>query len=307
MSLLKHIKLNFPHLDAMGNARATDDLVQIMTKAYDAVFPELLGRSLVSIKSGVSPGAEEIKVKHFEPLGNAEVITDWSSYVPKVNVIQTEDLYKIINVGDGYDYSVQDLEGDRFSNIDTIQMKAVAARKAIEWRIDELLFYGHQSGLVGLTNLPGTNTHAAANPWSGVTWDVMLADLTAMVDKVQINTSYIEKANTMLIPPTILAMAKAKVIPDTGGQSVLQRFQEQNPGLEIIPVWRLENSGPSAKPQIIVYDRSPAKIESIIPLEFTQLPPQQVAFVYKIFCRARCGGIANYYPKSVLYGSGMVA
>lgn len=295
------------NLDVAGNARATDELVQIMTKAYDAQFPELQARSLLNMKAGISPGAEKIRVKHYEALGNAEVITNYASYVPKVNLIETEDEYKILGLGDGYDYSIQDEYADAFSRVDTIGKKAIAARKAIETRIDELLFYGHPGSFVGLTNLSNVNTHSCAGVWASATWDAMLADLNNMVRKIQINTKYVEKANTMLIPPTLLAVIKDKIIPDTGGKSVYARFVEENSDLEIVEVWRLETSGASDKPQIIVYNKSPDKIEGIVPLEFMQLPPQQSAFVHRIFCHARCGGVANYFPKSVLYGSGMVA
>lgn len=305
--LPKNFMLNFPHLDVNGNARATDELVQIMAKAYDAQFPELQARSLIATKSGVSPGAEEILVKHYEATGNAEVITDYASFVPKVNLIETEDRYKIRGLGDGYDFSIQEEYADSFSRVDTIGKKAIAARKSIESRIDELLFFGHPSGIVGLTNLSNTNTHACTTAWASATWDVILADLNNMVRKVQINTKYVEKADTMLIPPSLAQAARDKIIPDTGGISVMRRFMEENKDIEVIEVWRLETSGASAKPQIIVYNKSPDKIEAIVPVEFVQLPPQQTAFVHKIFCHARCGGIANYFPKSVLYGSGMVA
>lgn len=305
--LPKNFMFNFPHLDVAGNVRATDDLVQVMAKAYDAVFPDLLGRQLVSLKSGVSPGAEKIRVKHYEALGSAEVVTDYSSYVPKVNLIETEDEYVIRGIADGYDFSIQDEFADGMSRVDTIGKKAVAARGAIERRIDELIFFGHPSGIVGLTNLANTNTHACSAVWSGVTWDVMLADLNNMVRKVQINTKYTEKANTLLMPPTLAAVARDKIIPDTGGISVLQRFMDENKDVTVKEVWRLETSGAASKPQIIAYDNNPEKIEAIVPLEFMQLPPQAAALVTKINCYARCGGIANYFPKSVLYGSGMVA
>ncbi|MGA0848125.1 MAG: major capsid family protein, partial [Pontimonas sp.] len=55
-----------------------------------------------------------------------------------------------------------------------------------------------------------------------------------------------------------------------------------------------------SKDRIVVYDRSPDKLQLHIPQPLEFLPPLRQALEFSVAAHARIGGLSLYYPKSAL-------
>jgi hypothetical protein len=161
------------------------------------------------------------------------------------------------------------------------------------------------AGVYGLTNNPNTLTYTCDEVWASADPDEIVAHLQGMVDKIPVETKEVEKPNTMAIASSLYRFVRNIIVPDTNGKKIMEFFLEANPGLTVIVADKLAASNPSAKPQIIVYDRNPDKLEGLIPQEFEQFAPQDRGMDSITECHARCGGVAMKFPKSVLYATGM--
>jgi len=86
--------------------------------------------------------------------------------------------------------------------------------------------------------------------------------------------------------------------------TVMEFFLRTNPLIKAIePIKELEagkSNGTLAKDRILVYDRSPDKLQLHIPQPLEFLPPLRQALEFSVAAHARIGGLALYYPKSAL-------
>ena len=84
---------------------------------------------------------------------------------------------------------------------------------------------------------------------------------------------------------------------------VMEFFLRTNPYIRSIePINELEAAKSSlTKDRIICYDRSPEKVQLHIPRTLEFLPPVRNNLEFSVAAHARIGGVALYYPKSVLY------
>jgi hypothetical protein len=84
----------------------------------------------------------------------------------------------------------------------------------------------------------------------------------------------------------------------------MEFFLRTNPMIQAIePINELEASksnGTLSKDRIVVYDRSPDKLQLHIPQPLEFLPPLRQALEFSVAAHARIGGLALYYPKSAL-------
>ena len=98
-------------MDAADNAGIffAKQLAHVKTKAYDKDFPELSGLKLFPQTSETDEGAAYIEYYSYEPVGFADVIANYASDLPRVDVKGTPHRAEIVNIGDSYGYNVQEL------------------------------------------------------------------------------------------------------------------------------------------------------------------------------------------------------
>ena len=98
-------------LDGADNAGIffAKQLAHVKTKAYDKDFPELSGLKIFPQTSETDEGAAYIEYYSYEPVGFADVIANYASDLPRVDVKGTPHRAEIVNIGDSYGYNVQEL------------------------------------------------------------------------------------------------------------------------------------------------------------------------------------------------------
>lgn len=301
-------KYTFPHMDATDNFWFSRQLEQIRVKTFEAQYPELIGRTIVPVNNQIDTGAEEYTTQLYDIQGDVEITSDYSKKAPEANVNGRESKAKLRGLLNSYSYSVQESRNARFAKRDLPAQKAIAARKLIERKIDELIFFGSKiAGFTGFCNNPEVPSLAVAGPWAAATELAMANDLQAQINRVTTQTNGVERANTIVMAQVLHSFLQGKIVPGTFGVSVLDWLSKNNPGLKIIPSWRLDTSGASGTPQIVTYDLNPEKLEALIPQEFEQFPPEMRGLVSTTICHARSGGTHFLFPKSAVYATGMGA
>ena len=84
----------------------------------------------------------------------------------------------------------------------------------------------------------------------------------------------------------------------------MEFFLRTNPLITAIePINELEaakSSGSLSKDRIMIYDRNPDKLQLQIPVPLEFMPPLREDLEFTVAAHARIGGLALYYPKSVM-------
>lgn len=306
----------FINLDANEGIFFARELEFVKSKTYDIQYPELKMTRLIPVSFEAGPAAETITFETYGQVGFAKVISNYATDLPRVDVYGTQDTVTVKSIGDAYGYSIQDIRAGAKTGKSLPTMKAAAARRAIERKIDDIALSarandGVNGGLVGLLYNANTTKGTVTTGVGGYTWALktnleILADLEEWVSDIISLTNGVEQPDTILLPYDQFALLNRPL--QTGSDTTIKQFFLNNhPEITLID-WLagLNNVNPvpstgaaSNTDCAVIYRRSPEKLTLEIPQPFEQLEAQADGLEYKIPCHARCAGVIIYYPLSV--------
>jgi hypothetical protein len=192
------------------------------------------------------------------------------------------------------------------ANIALEQRRAADVRRAYEEKVEDVAMFGESSvGLAGFFN-NSTVDVVAADKWftdSGTTAQEMLELLNYGVSAI-INASQMkETPDTILMAYEDYNKVSTTRNSDSSDVTVLEYFLRTNPYIRNVePINQLDASkGALNTNRMVVYKRDPEKLQLHIPQPLELFPPQQRGLEFIVPAHARVGGLALYYPKSVIY------
>ena len=132
----------------------------------------------------------------------------------------------------------------------------------------------------------------------------MLQLLNEAPTRILTNSGGKESPNTMLVPYNVYRIISTTPRSSTSDTTVMEFFLRTNPLITAIePINELEaakSSGSLSKDRIMIYDRNPDKLQLQIPVPLEFMPPLREDLEFTVAAHARIGGLALYYPKSVM-------
>lgn len=313
-------------LDANETGAMARELEHVFAEVYRKEFPDLQGRALVPVKTGVASGAESHTYTEVERFGEAKIIHNYATDFPGTEVQgkQTSDVIR--GIGDSYQYSIQDLRAAALTKIKMPTEKAEAAREVMENKLDALVLTGDaNTGLKGLNTI-ATNFNAPAKVTTG-TWEAqwaaaateqalrdvqagILKDVRALFKSIPDATMGKHRADTLVLDTAsynFLAFTE-RGGPQGSESSLLNYIMANVPGLtSVIPWARCNNAGATNKSRAFALKRDPKVLYQVIPQDFEQMPPQARFMAFVIACHMRWGGVVSPFPKAHAYMDGFGA
>ena len=304
-------------------------LEQFRTKVYEADYPELRARKVLSTASDIDTGAESFAYEETDEVGLAKVITNWSAPLPGVETHGQKRTQGIVSIGTGYTYTIQDLRRAAFSGRPLEARKAVAARRAFERKIDELAAIGGETtaGISkGICNRTIGTTVDTVRETAMTTadWDAtpvaatMLADLQKLVAEYVVDGKELYEPRKLIMPTIHYLRAAHTMFTDGAPESVLERFAKNNGFItrqNIMPWNKLlgvAGSGASdatpnggTESRFLLMSDDPDVAELVIPQEFEVFGPQPVNLAFQVACHGRTAGTVIYRPLGLRYGTGL--
>lgn len=301
------------NFDAAESAFFARQLEFIRPGVLEVLYPELKGAMLVPVDTAIDPGAEQYTYRIFDQVGEALVSANLPNRAPRVDVIGSEVTSKIFNVTDAYGYSVQEARAAMLARTPLIPRRAMTARDVIERKLDAIIFVGDTvSGLKGLLNLASTNTFTALTKNAGgLLWatshpDEIVADMNGMVNKIVSDSLEIEQPDTLLLPLSSYTLISSRRMGDGSDKTILEHFLASSPYIKSVEAThKSETAGSGVTRRAVAYRRDPNKLSALMPMPFTQLPPQPDGFELVTQCQARTGGVVTFYPMSICYMDGI--
>ena len=299
-------------MDAFGNAILAEQLQAARVRSYDQRFPEFKARQLVPVSHSDNPGLETIVWYRYTTVGSFKLITAYSDDLPRSDIQAEKESTLVRDLGGAYGYNINEVQAAVFAGQPLPPRKAAAMRRSYEQEIDVLAALGDSgSNLVGLLNQP--NAIAVTIPagastqteWTDKTAAEIYADLIAMRRQVRLTTKNVEDINTILIPEEQHGLIEDTFFNDETGETILERFNARNPGVEVIAWHRCSGAGAGGADRMVAYRRDPNYLELIIPKEATELEPEQRNLETVINAHARFGGVVVYVPYSMAYADGI--
>ncbi len=278
----------------------------IRPQVFETAYADIKYPTILPVTSEAGNAAQTYTYRIMDATGEFKLIADAADDLPRSDISQVEKSIVIRSFGGSFGYTVQELRAAQMANVALEQRRASAVRRAYEEKVEQVAMFGEASAnLAGFFN-NATVDVIAADKWftdSGTTSQDMLDLLNYGADAMVNATQMKEQPDTLLLPYGDYAVISKRRNSDSSDSTVLEYFLRTNPYItNVAPILQLDKtkSGLNTN-RMVVYKRDPQKLELHIPQPLELFPPQQRGLEFIVPAHARVGGVALYYPKSVIY------
>lgn len=313
LQALKALESSGMALDANETVFLERELTQLRVKAFEVRSEGLFARQFVPQATDIAASASQYAYKVWSQEGKAKIGGNSADDAPRIDLKAREVLGKIYPVTASWGWELSELREAIRQGIPLSDQLAKNARSAIDRGIDEMLAFGY-TAQPGETNVTTTgllnnaavvsNGIAALTNFTGASDpDLMLAALNAMVTPIVTASKQEFIPDTILIDTTHYGVISTTKVGVDNDVTVLRSFLANNPYIKNVHQWyRCNGLGTNTTGRALAYKKDPEILESVIPQEFEQLPPQARNFEFVVNCHARCGGVKVYQPLAMKYG-----
>ena len=281
-------------------------LEYIRPQVFETVYADIKYPTILPVTAEAGNAAQTFTYRVMDSTGDFRLLADAADDLPRADISQVEKSINIRSLGGSFGYTVQELRAAQMANIALEQRRATAVRRAYEEKVEEIAMFGEASAsLAGFFN-NSTVDVLQADKWftdSGTTSEEMLELLNYGVTAIVNGSKMKEQPDTILIAYEDFRVISTRRNSDSSDVTVLEYFLRTNPYITSIePINQLDadNSSLSTN-RMVVYKRDPQKVQLHIPQPLELFPPQQRGLEFVVPAHARVGGVAIYFPKSVIY------
>ena len=280
----------------------------IRPQVFEVTYADIKYPTLLPVTSEAGPGAQTFTYRIMDSTGEFKLIADAADDLPRADISQVEKSINIRSFGGSFGYTVQELRAAQMANIALEQRRASAVRRAYEEKVEAVAMFGEPSvNLAGFFNNATVDIIAADRWFTGSTASGTAQDMLELLNygvSAIINASKMkEQPDTILLAYEDYNKISTTRNSDSSDVTVLEYFLRTNPYIRNVePVNQLDadNSVLNTN-RMVVYKRDPEKVQLHIPQPLELFPPQQRGLEFIVPAHARVGGVALYYPKSVIY------
>ena len=281
-------------------------LEYIRPQVFETVYADIKYPTILPVTSEAGNAAQTFTYRVMDSTGEFRLLADAADDLPRADISQVEKSINIRSFGGSFGYTVQELRAAQMANIALEQRRASAVRRAYEEKVEEVAMFGEASAsLAGFFN-NSTVDVLQADKWftdSGTTAQEMLELLNYGVTAIINGSKMKEQPDTILMPYEDFRVVSTQRNSDSSDFTVLEYFLRTNPYITSIePINQLDKDNSSLSTnRMVVYKRDPQKVQLHIPQPLELFPPQQRGLEFVVPAHARVGGVAIYFPKSVIY------
>jgi hypothetical protein len=276
----------------------------IRPQVFEVTYADIKYPTLLPVTSEAGPGAQTFTFRIMDSTGEFKLIADAADDLPRADISQVERTINIRSFGGSFGYTVQELRAAQMANIALEQRRASAVRRAYEEKVEAVAMFGESTvGLAGFFNNATVDVIAADKWFDTATAQEMLELLNYGVSAI-INASKMkEQPDTILLAYEDYNKISTTRNSDSSDVTVLEYFLRTNPYIRNVEPINQLDAGNSVlnTNRMVVYKRDPEKVQLHIPQPLELFPPQQRGLEFIVPAHARVGGVALYYPKSVIY------
>lgn len=309
------------HIDADESIFFARQLEHIKTQVWEIVYAEMKARDLIPVSTVADPADTSITYDQYDKTGLARVVRDYANDFSRIDVSGKQYTAKVVSLGDGFGYTIQELRASRKTGKPLDQKRASAAQEAARRLENRFAWLGNaddnQYGLLSHPNInhfsvPADGT-GASTLWTAKTPLQILRDLNLVANYAFVITKGIEVSNTMLFSHAAWVMVNTTPLSNLATTTIMDFFRKSNPQIthvDYIPELDTDATSPVTALQshdsIVAYTRDPMKLTMEIPQDFEMFPPVQKGMEFQVACHSRWGGLLLYKPLCVTRGDSII-
>jgi len=309
--------------DALDSQFLARELESVKARVWEVKRPPFGAFSLFPQNMDADPGAETIVWRQTGKTGVAKIIANTADDLPLVDAYEEENKSDVRSIGVGFRYSNQDIRAARLANKPLTARKAMAARRAVDQKMNQIAFSGDKKhNIRGIFETANANivvaATAAAAPngiaWSaasGKTPDEIIEDMFNLVDTPNEASNGVERPDTLVLPIAAFNYISSTQKSSASDVTILEFFRRVRPGVTVMSMTEFDSvanppsGAASATSVAMAFTRSDEHLSMEIPMAFTQHAPQNKNLDWTVPCEARFGGVIVYLPVSIAFMEGI--
>lgn len=303
-------------LDANETIYFARQLEFVRSRVYEIKRPNLSAFEAFPIDTSVPDWAETVTYTMYDATGLAKIIASYADDLPMVGVNGKQFTNPVRTLGIAYGWSTAEIRAAAASRLNLRTEKAVMARKGNDIKAHQIAWYGDTvAGLPGFltnANIPAYTVPAdgtgASKAWSTKTADQIIRDMNGVVNQVRTQSLGIHAANELWLPLSQSTYINSVPRSTTSDTTILQFFRENNPDVTIRTYLELANvtvGGYGGQNLMVAIEKNLENLEFVIPMPFSEQPPQANNLSWKVPCESRVGGVVVRYPLAMAIGAGI--
>lgn len=227
-------------------------------------------------------------------------------------------------IGSGWEWNLEEVNQAALYNIDLNGTKALSAADKVERLLNSVAMVGStEKNWTGFTNNASvTRVDVAADGtgsstfWSTKTVDQIVRDVNNLLSSIRENTSEVEWADTLRLPPEAFRdIATRRLGAGDGFITVLEYLRRNNiytaetgQPLDIQPLRELATASQDGGGRMVVYRKDPEVLRFHLPMPRRVLQPRQKSIMgFETGIIARTGGTEVRLPGAMAYGDEITA
>jgi len=251
--------------------------------------------------------------------GEAKFLSGAATDMPFNQATRDQASHDFAMIGSGWEWNLEEVNQAVLYNIDLNATKAMSAADKVERLLNSLAMSGStEKNWTGLINnaavsrvdVAGTGT-GSATFWSTKSSANIVKDVNDLLSSVRENTSEVEYADTLRLPPEAFRyIASTEYGSGNGTLTILEFLRRNNvytaetgQPLDIMPLRELATASNDGGGRMVVYRRDPEVLRFHLPMPRVVLAPRQKSIMgFETGIIARTGGTEIRLPGAVAYG-----
>ena len=281
------------------------ELNYIRARALEVEHSPLNSFRVFPQDTDVPAGAETALTLVYDTVGMAKIVADYGDDLPRTEAIAETIPSKVYTVADSYGYNYVELEHARMANVNLEARKALAARRGIDLKLNNIAWFGDAShgitGFLGNANIanvviPADGT-GSSKLFSTKTPDQIIRDMNSLINEVNVNTNGVEMPDTVLMAPAVYDILESTPKSQYSDRTILEFLRGAHPEItRWLKVGELTGAGTGSTDMIVAGVFRPEYIRMESPVRFDQLPVQYRNLEYVVPCVARTLGVTVNVP-----------
>ena len=281
------------------------ELNYIRSRALEVEHSPLNSFRVFPQDTDVPAGAETALTLVYDTVGMAKIVADYGDDLPRAEAVAMAIPSKVVTVADSYGYNYVELEHARMANVNLEARKALAARRGIDLKLNNIAWFGDAShgitGFLGNANIanvviPADGT-GSSKLFSTKTPDQIIRDMNSLINEVNVNTNGVEMPDTVLMAPAVYDILESTPKSQYSDRTILEFLRGAHPEItRWMKVGELTGAGTGSTDMIVAGVFRPEYIRMESPVRFDQLPVQYRNLEYVVPCVARTLGVTVNVP-----------
>ena len=281
------------------------ELNYIRARALEVEHSPLNSFRVFPQDTDVPAGAETALTLVYDTVGMAKIVADYGDDLPRAEAVAMAIPSKVVTVADSYGYNYVELEHARMANVNLEARKALAARRGIDLKLNNIAWFGDSShgitGFLGNANIanvviPADGT-GSSKLFSTKTPDQIIRDMNSIINEISNNTNGVEMPDTVLMAPEVYDLLESTPKSQYSDRTILEFLRGAHPEVtRWMKIGELKGAGTGTTDMVVAGVFRPEYIRMESPVRFDQLPVQYRNLEYVVPCVSRTLGVTVNVP-----------